>query len=126
MTLARSDAEIKSIAAMPAAVEVLGEQRVAGLDAAILKASDTEALAKWLRDQTRTPIALNESVERRLLDLEASALEFMWRREEQLARIIDQELTPRRLLEAHLRRLPVRLRPRRAAAARLLADVEGN
>jgi hypothetical protein len=39
-------------------------------------------------------IALNESVERRLLDLEARALEFLWRREEELARIIDEELTP--------------------------------
>jgi hypothetical protein len=39
-------------------------------------------------------IALNESVERRMLDLEARALEFLWRREEELARIIDEELTP--------------------------------
>jgi hypothetical protein len=39
-------------------------------------------------------IALNESVERRLLDLEARALEFLWRREEDLARIIDEELSP--------------------------------
>lgn len=43
-------------------------------------------------------IALNETVERRLLDLEARALEFVWRQEEQLARIIDEELTPRRFL----------------------------
>ena len=57
-------------------------------------------------------IALNESVERRMLDLEARSLEFMWRKEEELARIIDEELTPRRLLEAHLRHLPIRLRPR--------------
>ena len=55
-------------------------------------------------------IALNESVEQRMLDLEARALEFIWRREEELARIIDQELTPRRLLEMHLRHLPVKLR----------------
>jgi len=39
-------------------------------------------------------IALNETVERRLLDLEARALEFLWRREEELARIIDEELSP--------------------------------
>jgi hypothetical protein len=39
-------------------------------------------------------IALNESVERRLLDLEARAIEFLWRREEELARIIDEELSP--------------------------------
>ncbi len=57
-------------------------------------------------------IAMNESVERRMLDLEARSLEFLWKQEEELARIIDQELTPRRLLEAHLRYLPVRLRPR--------------
>lgn len=55
-------------------------------------------------------IALNESVERRLLHMEARALEFLWKREEELAEIIDRELTPRRLLEAHLRRLPVKLR----------------
>ena len=57
-------------------------------------------------------IALNESVERRMLDLEARSLDFLWRKEEELARIIDEELTPRRLLEAHLRHLPIRLRPR--------------
>lgn len=57
-------------------------------------------------------IALNESVERRMLDLEAHSLEWVWRREEELARIIDGELTPRRILEAHLRGLPIRLRPR--------------
>jgi hypothetical protein len=67
-------------------------------------------------------IALNETVERRMLDLEARALEFLWKREEELACIIDHELTPRRVLEAHLRRLPVRLRPRPASA--LLADME--
>ncbi len=39
-----------SIAAAPAAVAVLGRQQVAGLDAAILKATDTDALAKWLSD----------------------------------------------------------------------------
>jgi len=57
-------------------------------------------------------IALNESVERRMLDLEVRSLEWVWKREEELARIIDGELTPRRILEAHLRTLPVRLRPR--------------
>jgi hypothetical protein len=67
-------------------------------------------------------IALNETVERRMLDLETRALEFLWKREEELARIIDHELTPRRLLEAHMRHLPIRLRPRPASA--LLADVE--
>ena len=57
-------------------------------------------------------IALNESVEQRLLHLEAGMLEFLWRQEEELARIIDEELTPRRLLESHLRKLPIRLVPR--------------
>ena len=66
-------------------------------------------------------IALNESVERRLLDLEMRAIEFLWRREEELARIIDQELTPLRLLEAHLRRLPIKLRPR---LGRVLTEAE--
>jgi len=55
-------------------------------------------------------IALNESVERRMLELGLRALEFVWKQEEELARIIDEELTPKRLLEAHLARLPVRVR----------------
>ena len=67
-------------------------------------------------------IALNETVERRMLDLEAKALEFLWKREEELARIIDHELTPRRHLEMHLRHLPIRLKPR--PASKLLLDVE--
>jgi hypothetical protein len=54
-------------------------------------------------------IALGETAEGRLLELGARAIEFVWRREEELARIIDEELTPRRILEAHLRRLPIRL-----------------
>lgn len=80
----------------------------------------------WRMGSTRTvalEIALNESVERRMLDLEARQLEFVWRREEELARIIDLELTPRRLLETHLRRLPIRLRAR--PANDLLARLEG-
>jgi hypothetical protein len=58
-------------------------------------------------------IALAESSEERLLQMEAQAVEFLWRREEELARITDEELTPRHLLMAHLRRLPIRL-PRRS------------
>lgn len=76
----------------------------------------------WKMGGTRTvalEIALSETVEQRMLDLEARALEFLWKKEEELARIIDEELTPRRLLEAHLRRLPVTLRPR---LARFLPD----
>ena len=68
-------------------------------------------------------IALNESVERRVMDLEIRDVEFLWRQEEELARIIDEELTPRRLLEAHLRKLPVRLGSRRPPG--LLVDASG-
>jgi hypothetical protein len=67
-------------------------------------------------------IALNESVERRLLDLEVRSLEFLWREEEELARIIDEDLTPRRQLEAHLRHLPIRLR--RRPPSRLLREIK--
>ena len=59
--------------------------------------------------------------EGRLLELGARAIEFAWKREEELARIIDEELTPRRILEAHLRRLPIRLSPR---AMRWVAGTE--
>lgn len=57
-------------------------------------------------------IALGETTERRMLELGARAIEYLWKREEELARIIDEELTPRLVLEAYLRRLPVRLMPR--------------
>lgn len=67
-------------------------------------------------------IALGESAEGRMLELSTRAIEFIWKREEELARISDEELTPRRLLEAHLRRLPVRLPPR---LARRAARAEG-
>lgn len=49
-------------------------------------------------------IALNDEVERGLLELELKALEARWRQEEELAAIIDGELTPIPLLD--------RLRPR--------------
>jgi len=67
-------------------------------------------------------IALNESVEKRMLDLEVRELQFIWNKEEELARIIDQELTPKRMIESHLRRLPIKLRPRIAS---LVAESEG-
>ncbi len=79
----------------------------------------------WKLGRTRgiaLEIALNESVEQRWMDLEVRALDFVWRREEELARIIDSELTPRRLLETHLRRLPIRpfaRRPGRPGSALL-------
>ncbi len=67
-------------------------------------------------------IALNETVEKRMLDLEVRALEFIWKKEEEIAQIIDRELTPRRLFEAHLRHLPIRLRPR---MAQMVSEAEG-
>ena len=66
----------------------------------------------WSLGATRSialEIVLNESVEERLLELEVKALEAIWRREEEMARIIDEEFTPRRILKRHLRRLPVDL-----------------
>jgi len=42
-------------------------------------------------------ISLNEGVERRALEIEARGLEFMWRREEELARIMEEELDPKGL-----------------------------
>lgn len=100
------------------------ERRITDAARAIEEAGSAGAFAASVTDRRQTlwkmggtgtiglEIALNESVERRLLEMEARALEFLWRREEELASIIDRELTPRRLLEAHLRRLPVRLRSR--------------
>lgn len=64
----------------------------------------------WGMGKTRSialEIAINESVEHRMMTQELQALEFMWKREEQLARIIDEELTPRDIRERHERRLPV-------------------
>lgn len=70
-------------------------------------------------------IALSESVERRMLEMEVRALEFLWRREEELARIIDEELSPRHVLATHLRRLPIRLASRRPRSPGVLADPTG-
>ncbi len=50
-------------------------------------------------------IAVNESAEQRLLELELADLEAHWRREEELAGIIDGELTPVPLLESLRRRI---------------------
>lgn len=71
-----------------------------------------DRMSLWKMGSTRSialEIALNESVEQRMLDLEVRALELLWKQEEELARIIDEELTPRRLLERHLRKVPPRL-----------------
>ena len=99
-------------------------RRVAAAVGAIEEAGSVEAFTSRAAEQRRClwkhgsvgaiglEIALGETAEARMLELGARAIEFVWRREEELARIIDEELTPRRLLEAHLRRLPVRLPPR--------------
>lgn len=50
-------------------------------------------------------IAANETVEQRLLELELAELEAVWRREEELAAIVDGELTPLPPLEALRRRI---------------------
>ncbi|HET9948096.1 MAG TPA: hypothetical protein VFQ22_04120, partial [Longimicrobiales bacterium] len=50
-------------------------------------------------------IAVNEASEQRLLELELAELEAHWRREEELASIVDGELTPLPLLEALRRKV---------------------
>jgi hypothetical protein len=51
-------------------------------------------------------IALNETVERQMMTQELKALEFMWKREESLARIIDEELSHSGLWQRHIQRIP--------------------
>jgi hypothetical protein len=65
---------------------------------------------KRLGDLQRTggialEIAANESTEQHLLELELAELEAHWRREEELAAIIDGELTPLPMLEQMRRRV---------------------
>lgn len=55
-------------------------------------------------------IAANEDAERRMLELELAELEAQWREEEELASIVDGELTPVPLLET-LRRKVLALTP---------------
>ena len=50
-------------------------------------------------------IAANESSEQRLLEMELNELEAHWETEEELAAIIDGELTPLPLLETLRRRV---------------------
>ncbi len=102
------------------------ERRIVQATRAIEHVGSAGAFAMSVTDQRRSlwkmrgtdavalEIALNETVEQRMLDLEIWALEYLLKREEELARIIDDELTPRRQLEAHLRHLPIRLPPRQA------------
>lgn len=87
-----------------------------GSAAAFADDAASQRQSLWKLGRTRgiaLEIALSETVERRLLHMGARALEFLWKQEEELARIIDEELTARRVLEKHLRRLPIRLGPRR-------------
>ncbi len=51
-------------------------------------------------------IAVNERSERGMLELELRALRDLWRQEEELARIIDEELTPAHIGERYARRVP--------------------
>ena len=65
---------------------------------------------KRLGDLQRTggialEIAANEAAEQHLLELELAELEAHWRREEELASIVDGELTPLPMLEAMRRRV---------------------
>lgn len=74
----------------------------------------------WKMGSTSTvalEIALSETVEQRMIDLELAGVEYIWQKEEELARIIDEELTPRETLERHLARLPIRLGRRRLPKA---------
>jgi hypothetical protein len=45
-------------------------------------------------------ISVNDDAERRLLEMEVAELEAHWRQEEELAAIVDGELTPMPLLES--------------------------
>jgi hypothetical protein len=93
------------------------ERRVKTASRLIQEAGSTHDLArivvkdgKRLGDLGRTggialEIAANESNEQRLLELELAELEAHWRREEELASIIDGELTPLPLLEQMRRRV---------------------
>jgi hypothetical protein len=102
------------------------ERRIADAAREIERAGSPAAFARQVTDRRSSlwklgpvgtiglEIALGESAERRWLEMELRSLEALWRKEEELARIVDEELTPRRLLEAHLRKLPIRLRSRGA------------
>ncbi len=93
------------------------EQRVFKATRLIQEAGSAQDLArivvrdgKRLGELARTggialEIAANESTEQHLLGLEVADLEAHWRREEELASIIDGELTPLPLLEQMRRRV---------------------
>lgn len=93
------------------------EQRVFKATRLIQEAGSPQDLArivvrdgKRLGDLRRTggialEIAVNEATEQHLLEMELAELEAHWRREEELASIIDGELTPLPLLEQMRRRV---------------------
>ena len=69
------------------------------------------ARGNFLRDLSTThsialEIAFNEEIERRLLEMEVQELEAHWREEEELAAIVDGELTPVAMLQSMVRRIP--------------------
>jgi hypothetical protein len=96
------------------------ERRVREATSVIESAGSAEAFARRVAERTLTlerldhrqnrtesialEIALNDDAERRLLELELDQLEARWREEEQLAAIVDNELTPVPALE-RLRRM---------------------
>ena len=68
----------------------------AGSASAFQSAVARERVTLWRLGRERSvalEIAVNEASEARLLSMEASAIEFVWKREEALAQIIDEELT---------------------------------
>jgi hypothetical protein len=93
------------------------ENRVRSATRLIEEAGSPSTLARLLvrdgrrlEDLQRTgavalEIAANESAEQRLLEMEVAELEAVWRLEEELAAIVDGELTPLPPLEALRRRL---------------------
>ena len=88
-----------------------------------------ERKSLWGMGATRSialEIALNDSVERRMMELELQALEFMWKREEELARIIDEELTSEAARDLHMRRLPVTVAPTGRSSEEVGALLKGS
>ena len=95
---------------------MLSMRRKAGSPGAFTEDATGRRECLWKMGRTAgaaLEIALAESSEQRLLELDARGVEFLWRQEEELARIMDEELTPAHLLRAHLRKLPIRLRGQR-------------
>lgn len=97
--------------------EGASERRIASATRLLDEVGGTEGLSRVLvRKGTRLgnlprtgtialEIAASEDAERRLLELELASLEAHWKREEELAAIIDGELTPMPLLETLRRKV---------------------